>query len=415
MSKLYGRTGFALLALGVFGILETSQLAAQESLQKRDSIDLQEVLSWLPEDTETIAVARGPFVLPSTTTPIKEDENEKRIFKDRELAEMFESLPLSLFGFKDGLLLPRLKGKRILLGIEGSRHFRPPSDLGQMPYEGCAIALLADKLDDDIASFAKSNRKAVLRVEKIANQEVAVFQEKLENDIWTAFVAFPNNRMIAVATNRDYLEEVLARLGGKKGNRALPNDLPEWKYVNTDLQFWGLRHYDRSQANLDPSSPFGGKKSANDPDEQAIGLTLIFDHSIGKSAKITYLSGNKSIGGRPDDTLLSMGKGSEAAILISNIVSLSLELSKVRTRSTILDRSSSSSLFFLACWDMRSTYNRDSLIQIAIRHFSSGHSNLSGPNKSFLSSSFSASSRGCLRLVRSYSAERDKAPRIDVA
>jgi hypothetical protein len=315
MSKLYGRTGFALLALGVFCSLETSQLAAQESLQKRESINLQEVLSWLPEDTETIAVARGPFVLPSTTTPIKEDEKENRVVKDRELAELFQSLPLSLFGFKDGLLLPRLKGKRILLGIEGSRHFRPPSGLGQMPYEGCAIALLADNLDDDIASFAKSNRKAVLRVEKTANQEVAVFQEKLENDIWTIFVAFPNKRMIAVATNRDYLEEVLARLGGKKGNRALPNDLPEWKYVNTDLQFWGLRHYDRSQANMDPSSPFGGKKSANDPDEQSIGLTLIFDHSIGKSAKITYLSDNKSIGGRPDETLLSMGKGSEAAAL----------------------------------------------------------------------------------------------------
>ena len=62
---------------------------------------------------------------------------------------------------------------------------------------------------------------------------------------------------------------------GKKGNRALPDDLPEWKYVNTDLQFWGIRHFDRTQAKLDPSSPFGGQKSANDADGQAIHLTKL--------------------------------------------------------------------------------------------------------------------------------------------
>lgn len=106
----------------------------------------------------------------------------------------------------------------------------------------------------------------------------------------------------------------MARLQGKKGNRALPNDLPEWKYVNPDLQFWGLRHFDRTQAKLDPSSPFGGQKSANDVDEQAIGLVYAFDRSTGKAARITYLTGDV-IGSRPEATLLSMGKGPEAAAL----------------------------------------------------------------------------------------------------
>jgi hypothetical protein len=311
-----GRITLIVLTLGLFNPL-IAEVVAQTSTQETVSVNLQEVLSWLPEDTETISVARGSFVLNSkiAQSEAHEDENENRVVSDRELGEPFETLPLSLFGFKDGLLLPHLKGKRISLAIEGARHFRPPSGFGEMPYEGCAIAVFVDDLNTDMASFAKDNRKSLLKVEQIAGQVVAVFQEKLENDTWTAFVASPNKHILAVATNRDYLIEVLMRLQGKKGNRALPNDLPEWKYVNTDLQFWGLRHFDRTQAKLDPSSPFGGQKSANDADEQAIGLVYAFDRSSGKTAKITYLTGDVSLANRPDATPLSMGKGREAKAL----------------------------------------------------------------------------------------------------
>lgn len=312
----YVRITLIVLTLGLFNAL-IDEVVAQTSRQETGSVNLQEALSWLPEDTETISVARGPFVLNSkiAQSEAHEEENENRVVSDRELGEPFETLPLSLFGFKDGLLLRHLKGKRISLAIEGARHFRPPSGFGEMPYEGCAIAVFVDDLNTDIASFAKDNRKSLLKVEQIAGQVVAVFQEKLENDTWTAFVASPNKHILAVATNRDYLTEVLLRLQGKKGDRALPNDLPEWKYVNTDLQFWGLRHFDRTQAKLDPSSPFGGQKSANDADEQAIGLVYSFDRTSGKTAKITYLTGDVSLGSRPDATLLSMGKGREARAL----------------------------------------------------------------------------------------------------
>jgi hypothetical protein len=295
MTIKYGRIALIVLVLGLLNALN-AEVAVQPSTQKTDSVNLQEVLSWLPEDTETISVARGPFVLNTKTakSTADEEENENRVVSDRELGEPFEGLPLSLLGFKDGLLLPHLKGKRISLAIEGARHFRPPSGLGEMPYEGCAIALLVDNLDTSMASFIRENRKSILKVDQIEGQVVAVFQEKLENDTWTAFVAFPNKNILAVATNRDYLREVLARLQGKKGKRALPDDLPEWRYVDTDLQFWGLRHFDRTQAKLDPSSPFGGQKSANDADEQAIGLVYAFDLSSGKTAKITYLTGDNT-------------------------------------------------------------------------------------------------------------------------
>src|SRR5260370_8312311 len=54
-----------------------------------------------------------------------------------------------------------------------------------------------------------------------------------------------------------------------------------------------MRHFDRSQSQLDPTSPFGGKKSANLPDEQAVGLIYKCDPSKDMKATLVYLSGDK--------------------------------------------------------------------------------------------------------------------------
>lgn len=310
MAKKRRRLTIAVFALALCTASRPSALVAQEAAQKVGPVDLQEALSWLPEDTETITVARGPFVVPNSQA--RPDEDENRTMTELELTEFFETLPISLFGFKDGLLRPRLKGKRMLLAIEGARHFRPPGGFGEMLYEGCAMALFVDDLNDDIASLARSDQKPISKIERIEGQATAVFREKLENDMWTEYVAFPSKHMLLVATNRDYLREVLVRLHGKKGNRALPNDLPEWRYINAELRFWGLRHFDKSQAKMDPTSPFGAHIFANRSDERAIGLTFAFDHSNGRAARVTYLSGDKNLGGKLDGTLLSMGDFEEA-------------------------------------------------------------------------------------------------------
>jgi hypothetical protein len=74
----------------------------------------------------------------------------------------------------------------------------------------------------------------------------------------------------------------------------LPDGLPEWKYVNKEARFWGLRHFDKQQAKEGPTSPFGGKKSANFPDEAAVGLTYQSDPKVARRATVTYLSGART-------------------------------------------------------------------------------------------------------------------------
>ena len=270
---------------------------------------IERVIPWFPADTETVAVSKGPFGFPGK---VEANETKGTVIYSKDLASSFEGLPLGPVWFKDGLLAKRLEGKTIEFAVEGSRHFRSPTSLGEMPYEGCSIISFVDNLRNEMGSFSKDSQHLVWHEEQIESQQVSVFQDKFEQDTWTLFVTFPNEHLVLLATNRDYLAETLARMHGKGGPRALPSDLPEWNYVNTQARFWGLRHYDKNQSQFDPSSPYGGRKSANFPDEQAIGMTFVCDPERGKFATLTYLSKNFGVGLNPTSTPLGMAHSSEA-------------------------------------------------------------------------------------------------------
>jgi hypothetical protein len=221
------------------------------------------------------------------------DEYRKHEVTSQELEKYFEGWTLALFNSRNQILEKHLSGKKVLLAVEGSRHFRSPAGLGELPYEGCAIAIFADDLADRRNAFMKDAAPIAVRIEEIEGQKIAVFQEQEENDIWTTFMTFPEKNVVLVGTNREFLREVLVRMRGKSVNRAFPESLSEWQYVNRNTKFWGLRHYDRNQAKEDPTSPFGGQKSANIPDEQAIGLTYQSDPNRERKVILTYLSGEK--------------------------------------------------------------------------------------------------------------------------
>lgn len=198
-------------------------------------VGIEQVLDWLPADTESIAVARGPFEIGSFTPG---EDSTDRAVSDKELAAFFEDLPLGLLEFKNELLAKHLKGKQIVLALEGGRHFLTPTNLGEMLYEGCAIAVFASDFSGEETVFAKEARAIASGVEQIEGQQVLEFREKLEADTWTTFVALPTKRVLVVATDRKYLGEVLRRLNGGHGQRALLGNLPEWKYVNISARFW---------------------------------------------------------------------------------------------------------------------------------------------------------------------------------
>jgi hypothetical protein len=270
----------------------TGQKTGTGSSAIRGQLDLNTVLSWLPADTETLQVANGPFWISNFVVGQQEDENHK--VTTEELEKQFQGLALGSFDSGKGLLAKHLAGLKVLFALESSRHFRPPTDLGELPFEGCALAIFQEDLEDRRAVFMKDAAGLAARIEEIEGQKVAEFEERMERDSWTFFVAFPAKGVVLVSTNKQFLQEMLARMRGKEGQRALPDGLREWAYVNKTAQFWGLRHYDKQQAKYDPTSPFGGKKSANFPDEEAVGLTYQSDPKIERRVTLTYIAGPRA-------------------------------------------------------------------------------------------------------------------------
>jgi hypothetical protein len=217
--------------LGCKGVRPTAQVGAAQL-----SVAASQVLSWLPANTETLLTAQGPFTLPNSQMDYTDRKTQAQ-----DLRQAFPWSPP-----------PRIESSCPLVVSRG------PNELGEMPYEGCAIVIFADDLGAIPETFMKDAGKNALRIDDIESHKVAVFQEKMEQDIWTMFVVFPMKNIVIVATNRDYLSDVLTRMRAPGMTRAFPETLTEWKYVYTQAEFWGMRHFDRSQSQLDPTSPLVG-------------------------------------------------------------------------------------------------------------------------------------------------------------
>ncbi len=217
------------------GLARHADIKAPAS-ENPNSID--EALSWLPADTETVTVANGPFWM--SNFQLSEKEEQEQSISAQNLEKAFQSLPLSLFNLKKSDLEKHLERQKLLLAVEGSRHFRSATGLGSFLYEGCEIAVFANDISDRGTSFLKDSSSAALRIEDIDGLKVTVFQDRLEEDNWTTFVAFPRKNIVVVATNEGYLRDVLARMRGTKGARALPDSLPEWKHVNKKVSVLGF-------------------------------------------------------------------------------------------------------------------------------------------------------------------------------
>lgn len=270
------RTAFVLLCATCLHCPPSNAQKASSKTKPIPSITAQQVLTWLPEDTETVTVAQGLFTLRDVSL---KEEDDNRVMKDWELQETFEWETLGLLGLKERLVLKRLLGRRIILALQGSRNFGPPpGSLGDMSFEGCLVVVFERDLPHAGALFRQVER-AAFKKERIEGHSILAFQEEIEEGTWTTFLAHPRPNILLIATNADFLQEVLQRMGGKKGGRALPDSLPEWTYANTRARFWGIRH-------VQPHT---------ERDGQTIGVTFSFDITKERRSEVTFLSTNQNL------------------------------------------------------------------------------------------------------------------------
>jgi hypothetical protein len=290
---------------------------------------LEEVLWWLPSDTQTIVVVRGPWrgEIPAFRREGGGGADIGRL--DDILRSVISGLSVERRAGD-----PRLPP--VAFALQGSRRFRSPKDLGLMPYEGANIVVFQQPLGPAAEALKRSwlppdppffEGDPIPRKERIAGHEVLSYEHKLQSDVWTFYLTQPRPDVLITATDRRYLTVLLSRMSKKGERRALPDDLPEWKHLDAGKAIWAIRHYDRGDARDDPSSPLaGGRRAANSPDDRAVGLVFTLDAGKTDVASIKYLSANEDALAIARDawTAVEEGLKPEVRRVVPGVVEVSL-------------------------------------------------------------------------------------------
>lgn len=240
---------------------------------------VNEMLHWLPSDTETLTVARGPFQIPS---------------KERKSSAFEKMLELHSVGwFTEKLLDGTLRDSEIEIAMAGRRHFQRCNGLGPMAYEGCHLLQFSETSQSTLEKAMDSCFRRAQEVINIGDLKVASFRKSTEGEVWTLFITHPQKNLLILATDRKYLETVIQGMTNKTQQRALPADLPEWQHVDLKSRFWAVRHFRPEQANGDPTSPLSQQRGYTTLDADAIGFAFCYNAET-QIAKVRYLSSAKN-------------------------------------------------------------------------------------------------------------------------
>jgi hypothetical protein len=263
--------------------METAKRRDQ-SLAGANAKFVDDVLGWLPPDTETLLVTERPF-------PMVEAGGESMAYA------------LGLLGVaEDQRLYKALAGRTMQSAVMAARRFQShePGDGGFLPlgliaYQGCGFYSLA--VDRTIFGQASA--------ERVMGEEVWISHgyqgdpptgSKAMPD--TYFSLLPRANLLVVCNDRDFLTAVLTRMpGGIAGPRALPAALAEWKYVDRTRPFWEIRHFDNTRVDVDMTNPLNSDPSNS---VEATGLVVEFDEKGARARMLAKGNPWKALSGAPD-------------------------------------------------------------------------------------------------------------------
>jgi hypothetical protein len=277
-------------------VSDSSQSPGPSIRSTYQAVDQKDLIWWLPADTESVAAARGPFSIPNVPNETGEKNDQEWFTKKASQADIrveFEKLPLELLYDLD--LSKALSDYTVAYAMQGSRHFREPNPGSEVTeYEGCSIVVFERNLDGLESTIIRMLGWKGASHGLISGTQVLIRHVKSNDAEQTYLLGFPKPNILLIANNRKYLGEVLERMALKKAPRALPDQLPEWKFLDANARFWGIRHYDPTQAKKDPTSPLGGDSAYVQGNPNAIGVLFALDPKSERSLVITSISSDEA-------------------------------------------------------------------------------------------------------------------------
>lgn len=228
-------------------ISRTLKVAAVEardaSLSGQGSELAENILTWLPVDTEAYLVAQRPFKL-----------SQGNVAQVPSILDAARAFVLGLLVAPEkGKLAEALMGTTIRLAAIGRRSGAEPEEnplpntpvpFGMVPYEGCGVYAFAEPPGEGV--FGRPPDRSVLGL----RVWVSKGSQNDTPDRETYEVAFLKPDVIISCNNQAFFEQMAARMHAPASIRALPASLPEWRYLNRSAALWGLCHYSEKPAVL---------------------------------------------------------------------------------------------------------------------------------------------------------------------
>ena len=302
-------------------VLATSGLADDPALPSHSpKPSVARVLRWFPPDTEAFAVANGPLELKRSLHDIEGDQKSKEPLHLPELGTIFACSRLSLL--QDGNLFKSFQGLKVDAVVDGRRRFQVDEDSGTGHCDGCQILLVAEeeapKVDRVLQAWIAAGRSTI----RVEAQTAVLVEEKEDDQLFRALFASPAPGVLLCASTPGFLREVLARMRDETMPSAFPADRPEWKVVNCQAPFWGVRRFVPDGRTTDASSPFHKRAAVADP--KAIGIAFWCGAGDPNQMEFIYLSQSRNAA-----TLLSTESFDKDEFRIDRIAADTFRIQKI--------------------------------------------------------------------------------------
>ena len=243
---------------------------------------VNEVLTWLPRDIESVWVNQEPLT-------IKPEESPALLYGRPVQAYSTDRLR----AVNGGSFYQALGGHILRLVVSAARNISEPKGIpGIAESEDVAyFYFFADAIDLPSPGDSMQGHpvwRATAKVFVAGRLQPRMEQAQREDENWIA-LARPD--LLILSNRREVLAQILVQMAGGPKSRALPGDLPEWARVSRFASFWGLRHYSPQSK---PARDQRGYDAAElpRPDGAATGVVVQFDQAK-QRLEIDYLSPGK--------------------------------------------------------------------------------------------------------------------------
>ncbi|MCO6458895.1 MAG: hypothetical protein J5I93_26605 [Pirellulaceae bacterium] len=233
------RIAVGLLLLGLLA----RQGMAQEPRCYREEV--RRLMTWLPDETESLLVIRGV--------------ERKTLIDSGVDRETRADIIRLLSHIRNGRFVEQLPGAGVVLwAIAAGRFQEPIQDRVWANYAGADVVVYERDVGGVTAELLGKMASDADAVLDVRGRRVLYFKETWSKTQWNYYVATPTPNTFVVATDEQYLREMIARIDKPQAKSFIHNDRIESELsLHDNTYVWALRRYKKPLDSFLPKGSVG--------------------------------------------------------------------------------------------------------------------------------------------------------------